>query len=31
VMSAIQTLFWQSLREAGCTSPVEGYGRLLRI
>ena len=31
VMSAIQTLFWQSLREAGCPSPVEGYGRLLRV
>ena len=31
VMSAIQTLFWQSLREAGCTTPVEGYGRLLRV
>ena len=31
VMSAIQTLFWQSLRETGCTRPVEGYGRLLRV
>ena len=31
VMSAIQTLFWQSLREAGYTKPVEGFGRLLRV
>ena len=31
VMSAIQTLFWQSLRETGYTKPVEGYGRLLRV
>ena len=31
VMSAIQTLFWQSLREAGYRAPVEGYGRLLRV
>ncbi len=31
VTSAIQTLFWQSLREAGYTRPVEGFGRLLRV
>ncbi len=31
VMSAIQTLFWQSLRETGYTRPVEGFGRLLRV
>ena len=30
VLSAIQTLFWQSLREAGYARPVEGYGQLLR-
>ncbi len=29
VLSAIQTLFWQSLREAGCSDPVPGFGRLL--
>jgi len=29
VLSAIQTLFWQSLREAGCSAPVPGFGRLL--
>ena len=29
VLTAIQTLFWQSLREAGCTAPVPGYGHLL--
>ena len=29
VLSAIQTLFWQSLREAGCSQPVPGFGRLL--
>ena len=29
VLSAIQTLFWRSLREAGCSAPVPGYGRLL--
>ena len=29
VLSAIQTLLWQSLREAGCTDPVPGFGRLL--
>ena len=29
VLSAIQTLFWHSLREAGCSAPVPGFGRLL--
>ena len=29
VLSAIQTLFWQSLREAGCSAPMPGFGRLL--
>ncbi len=29
VLSAIQTLFWQSLREAGYSAPVPGFGRLL--
>ena len=29
VLSAIQTLLWQSLREAGCSAPVPGFGRLL--
>ena len=27
VVTAIQALFWQSLRESGYTEPVEGYGR----
>ena len=31
VLSAIQTLFWQSLRETGYRAPVEGYGSLLRL
>ena len=29
VLSSIQTLFWQSLRESGCSDPVPGFGRLL--
>ena len=29
VLTAIQALFWRSLREAGCSAPVPGYGRLL--
>ena len=29
VLSSIQTLFWQSLREAGYAAPVHGFGRLL--
>ena len=29
VLSSNQTLFWQSLREAGCFAPVPGFGRLL--
>ena len=29
VLSAIQTLFWHSLRESGYTRPVQGFGRLL--
>lgn len=30
VLSAIQTLFWQSLRESGYSEPVGGFGSLLR-
>ncbi len=30
VLSSIQTLFWQSLREAGHAGPVAGFGSLLR-
>jgi len=30
VLSAIQTLFWQCLRESGYTGSVQNYGRLLR-
>ena len=29
VVTSIQALFWQTLRSAGCTTPVAGYGRLL--
>ena len=29
VLSANQALIWQSLREAGCRAPVQGFGRLL--
>ena len=29
VLSSIQTLLWQSLREAGCTAAAPGFGRLL--
>ena len=28
VVTANQAMFWQSLRRAGCTAPVPGYGRL---
>ena len=31
VLSAIQTLFWQSIRTAGYEQPIEGFGRLLRV
>ncbi len=30
VLSAIQTLFWESLRLSGYDRPIEGYGSLLR-
>ena len=30
VLSAIQTLFWQSLRTAGYRKPIDGFGSLLR-
>ena len=30
VLSAIQCLFWEALRLAGCDTPIEGYGSLLR-
>jgi maleate isomerase len=30
VLSAIQSLFWQSIRAAGYTLPIEGFGQLLR-
>ena len=29
VVTSIQALFWQTVREAGCRLPVAGYGRLL--
>ena len=31
VVSSIQTLFWQSLRESGYRKPVEGLGSLMRM
>jgi len=31
VVTAIQAMFWQALRFAGCQAPVAGYGRLLRL
>ncbi|MFT5258992.1 MAG: maleate isomerase [Saprospiraceae bacterium] len=31
VVTAVQALFWQSLREAGCNEKVLGYGQLLRL
>ena len=31
VVTSIQAMFWQSLRYAGYSRPVEGYGRLLRL
>ena len=31
VITANQALYWQALRAAGCTRPVFGFGRLLRI
>ena len=31
VVTSIQAMFWQSLRYAGCTRPIEGYGRLMRL
>lgn len=30
VITAIQAMFWQSLRLSGCHQPVSGYGRLLK-
>ncbi len=30
VFTAVQALFWQSLRLTGCTDKVSGYGQLLR-
>ena len=30
VLSAVQCLFWQSLRVCGYRSPIDGFGRLLR-
>ena len=30
VLSAIQSLFWQSIRAAGYTKPIDGFGQLLR-
>ena len=31
VITAVQAMFWQSLRAAGYTGKVSGYGRLLRL
>ena len=31
VITAVQALFWQSLRLAGCTEKVPGYGHLMRL
>ena len=31
VVTSIQAMFWQSLRHAGYSRPIEGYGRLLRL
>ena len=31
VVTSIQAMFWQSLRYAGYSKPVDGYGRLLRL
>ncbi len=31
VVTSIQAMFWQSLRYAGYSRPVEGYGHLLRL
>ena len=31
VVTSIQAMFWQSLRYAGYSRPIEGYGRLLRL
>ena len=30
VITAVQAMFWQSLRLSGCTDKVSGYGQLLR-
>lgn len=30
VVTSNQAMFWQTIRQAGCTLPVAGYGRLLR-
>ena len=31
VVTSIQAMFWQSLRHAGYSRPLDGYGRLLRL
>ena len=31
VITAVQAMFWQSLRMAGYVEKVSGYGRLLRL
>ena len=31
VVTSIQAMFWQSLRYAGHSAPIDGYGRLLRL
>ncbi len=31
VVTAVQALFWHSLRESGCAEKVQAYGRLLRL
>ncbi|MED5534044.1 MAG: hypothetical protein VX411_08040 [Pseudomonadota bacterium] len=31
VVSANQALFWEAVRTAGYTAPIEGYGRLLML
>ena len=30
VVTSIQAMFWQTMRQAGCDLPVTGYGRLLQ-
>jgi len=31
VVTSIQAMFWQSIRTAGYTAPIHGYGRLLSV